>query len=64
MSHDLTLQEIAESIPKSLLNASDKDIEGLQEILEQTLEVRESHKELQRMVKSYTNGHVSSGGQR
>ncbi|QQK75709.1 hypothetical protein HUG15_09120 [Salicibibacter cibarius] len=55
MSQDMNLQQIAESIPKSLLNASDKDVEALQGIIDQTLEVRDAHKELQRMVKDYTS---------
>ncbi|MDF2903586.1 MAG: hypothetical protein K0S25_1224, partial [Bacillus sp. (in: firmicutes)] len=29
---DLTLQQIVEGIPNSLLNASDKDLEGFQRI--------------------------------
>lgn len=55
MSQDLNLQQIVESIPKSLLNASDKDVEAFQAIIDQTLEVRDSHKALQRMVKDYTS---------
>ncbi|WP_158736048.1 hypothetical protein [Alteribacillus sp. YIM 98480] len=54
MNRDLTLKQIAEGIPKSVLNASDKDLEGFQEILDQTIKVREAHKDLQRMVQSYS----------
>lgn len=54
MNRDLTLQQIAEGIPKSILNASDKDIEVFQEIMEQTLKVREAHKELQVMIDTFS----------
>lgn len=60
MNRDLTLKQIAEGIPKSVLNASDKDLEGFQEILDQTIKVREAHKDLQRMVQSYSNPKKSS----
>ncbi|WP_096200502.1 hypothetical protein [Bacillus sp. FJAT-45350] len=60
MSRDLTLQQIAEGLPKSVLNASEKDLEGFQKIIEATLEIREAHKDLQKMIQSYS----SSGIQR
>ncbi|MCL7747355.1 MULTISPECIES: hypothetical protein [Halalkalibacter] len=60
MNRDLSLQQIAEGMTKSLLNASDKDLEGFQKIIDATLELREAHKELQKMVQSYS----SSGIQR
>ncbi len=60
LSRDLTLQQIAEGLPKSVLNASEKDLEGFQKIIEATLEIREAHKDLQKMIQSYS----SSGIQR
>jgi len=52
---DLTLQQIAESIPKSVLNATDKDIEGFQKIIEETIKLREGHRNLQKMIKSFSS---------
>ncbi|MGO4887611.1 hypothetical protein ACJ2A9_07640 [Anaerobacillus sp. MEB173] len=60
MSRDLTLQQIAEGIPKSVLNASEKDLESFQKIIDETVKLREAHKELQRLVKNF----ASSGIQR
>jgi hypothetical protein len=51
---DLTLQQIVESVPKSLLNASDRDLEGFQKILEETIKLREGHRSLQKMVKNFS----------
>jgi hypothetical protein len=51
---DLTLQQIVESVPKSLLNASDRDLEGFQKILEETIKLREGHRNLQKMVKNFS----------
>ncbi len=51
---DLTIQQIAESIPKAILNASDKDIEGFQKIIEETIKLREGHRNLQKMVKNFS----------
>ncbi|WP_442599878.1 hypothetical protein [Neobacillus sp. D3-1R] len=51
---DLTMQQIVESIPKSLLNASDRDLEGFQRILEETIKLREGHKNLQKMIKNFS----------
>ena len=56
MSRDFTLQQIVEGIPKSVLNASDKDLEGFQQILDETIKIRESHKNLQRLIQSYSSG--------
>lgn len=54
---DMTLQQIVEGIPKSVLNASDKDLEGFQKIIEETIKLREGHRNLQKMIKSFsTNG--------
>jgi hypothetical protein len=51
---DLTLQQIVESVPKSLLNASDRDLDGFQKILEETIKLREGHRNLQKMVKNFS----------
>lgn len=48
------MQQIVENIPKSLLNASDRDLEGFQKILEETIKLREGHKNLQKMIKSFS----------
>lgn len=54
MSPEFTLQQIAEGIPKSVLNASDRDLEGFQKIIEETIKLREGHKNLQKMIKNYS----------
>jgi hypothetical protein len=51
---DLTMQQLVESIPKSVLNASDRDLEGFQKIIEETIKLREGHKNLQKMIKSFS----------
>ncbi|OLO26675.1 hypothetical protein BTR23_22270 [Alkalihalophilus pseudofirmus] len=56
MSRDISLQQIAEGIPKSVLNASDKDLEGFQKIMDETIKLRESHKNLQKLIQSYSSG--------
>ncbi|WP_449621137.1 hypothetical protein [Robertmurraya sp. Marseille-Q9965] len=55
MSSEITLQQIAENITKSILNANDKDIEGFQRILEESIKLRESHRSLQKLVKDYSS---------
>ncbi|MCD7035852.1 hypothetical protein LRR81_16530 [Metabacillus sp. GX 13764] len=54
MIQELSLQQIAEGIPKSVLNASDRDIEGFQKIMEETIKLREGHKNLQKLIKTYS----------
>ncbi len=56
VSRDISLQQIAEGIPKSVLNASDKDLEGFQKIMDETIKLRESHKNLQKLIQSYSSG--------
>jgi hypothetical protein len=51
---ELTLQQIVENVPKSLLNASDRDLEGFQKILEETIKLREGHRNLQKMIKNFS----------
>ncbi|MDQ0199471.1 hypothetical protein [Neobacillus ginsengisoli] len=58
MSMELTLQQIVEGIPKSLLNASDRDLEGFQKILEETIRLREAHRNLQKMVKNFSSSAI------
>ncbi|WML53077.1 hypothetical protein RCG17_27710 [Neobacillus sp. PS3-12] len=58
MSIDLTLQKIAEEMPKSVLNASDKDLEGFQKILDETIKLREGHRNLQKMIKSFSSSMI------
>jgi hypothetical protein len=58
MRDDMTLQKIAEGIPKSLLNASDKDLEGFQKIIEETIKLREGHRNLQQMIKSFATSGI------
>lgn len=58
MSQDITLQQIAEGVPKTLLNASDRDIEGFQRIIEETIKLREAHRNLQKMVKNFSTSTI------
>ncbi|MBA9028110.1 MULTISPECIES: hypothetical protein [Bacillaceae] len=58
MSSEINLQQIAESVTRSVLNASDKDLEGFQKIIEETIKVREGHKNLQKLVKSYATSMI------
>ncbi|MBM7605521.1 hypothetical protein JOC75_003544 [Metabacillus crassostreae] len=58
MRDDLTLQQIAEGIPKSVLNASDKDLEGFQQIIEETIKLREGHRNLQKLVKGFSTSTI------
>ena len=53
MSTEVSLQQIAESVTKSVLNANDKDLEGFQRLMDETIKVRESHRNLQRLLKSF-----------
>jgi hypothetical protein len=55
---DLTLQQLAEGVPKSLLNASDKDLEGFQHIIEETIKLREGHRNLQKLIKSFSTSGI------
>lgn len=58
MRDDMTLQKIVEGIPKPLLNASDKDLEGFQQIIEETIKLREGHRNLQQMIKSFSTSAI------
>lgn len=58
MNMDLNIQQIAESVTKAILNASDKDIESFQQIIEETIKLRESHRNLQKMVKSFSTSMI------
>ncbi len=55
---DLTLQQIVEGIPKSLLNASDRELEGFQKIIEETIKLREGQRNLQAMIKSFSTSQI------
>ena len=58
MSTDVSLQQIAESVTKSVLNANDKDLEGFQRLIDETIKVRESHRNLQKLLKSYSTSMI------
>ncbi|WP_223587693.1 hypothetical protein [Neobacillus bataviensis] len=58
MAMELSLQQIVEGIPKSLLNASDRDLEGFQNIIDETIKLREAHRNLQKMVKNFSTSTI------
>ena len=58
MAMELNLQQIVEGLPKSLLNASDRDLEGFQKIIEETVKLREGHRNLQRMIKNFSVSNI------
>lgn len=58
MRDDISLQQLAESLPKSVLNASDKDIEGFQQIIEETIKLREGHRNLQKLIKNFSTSTI------
>ncbi|MBS4211236.1 MULTISPECIES: hypothetical protein [Neobacillus] len=55
---DLTLQQIVEGLPKSLLNATDRDLEGFQKITEEAIKLREGHRNLQKMIKNFSTSTI------
>jgi hypothetical protein len=54
VNRDVTLQQIAEDIPTGIINASDKELEELQRILQEALKLREGHKNLQKLIQNFT----------
>ena len=58
MTPDLTIQQLAETLPKAVLNASDKDLDSFQKIIEETIKLREGHRNLQKMVKSFSTSAI------
>jgi hypothetical protein len=58
ISAEVSLQQIAVSVTKSVLNANDKDLEGFQRLIDETIKVRESHRNLQKLLKSYSTSMI------
>jgi hypothetical protein len=54
VASELSLKQIVEGIPGSLLSATDRDIEGFQKILDETIKLRESHRNLQKMIRNFS----------
>ncbi|MFC3883975.1 hypothetical protein ACFOU2_10940 [Bacillus songklensis] len=57
---ELTLQQLAEGLPRTLLSASDKDLEDFQKIMNESLKLRDGHKHLQKMIQDFTRKGVIS----
>ncbi len=55
---EISLQQIVEGIPRTLLNATDRDLEGFQKILEETIKLREGHRNLQKMIKNFNTSTI------
>ncbi|WP_251550814.1 hypothetical protein [Neobacillus muris] len=55
---ELSLQQIVEGLPKTLLNASDRDLEGFQKIIDETIKLREGHRNLQKMIKNFNTSTI------
>lgn len=51
---EMTLQQLAEGLPRTLLSASDKDLEDFQKIMHESLKLREGHKHLQKMIQEFS----------
>jgi hypothetical protein len=58
MTKDFTLQQIVEVLPKSLLNANEKDLEGFQQIIDETIKLREGHINLQKLIKNFSSSQI------
>lgn len=58
MTKDFTLQQIAEGLPKSLLYATDQDLQGFQHIINETVKLREGHKHLQKLIKEFSTSGI------
>ncbi|WP_318502816.1 hypothetical protein [Bacillus sp. T3] len=55
MASEISLKQIVEGIPSSLLSASDRDLEGFQKIIDETIKLRESHRNLQKMIRNFSS---------
>ncbi len=55
---ELTLQQLAEGLPRTLLSASDKDLEDFQKIMHESMKLREGHKHLQKMIQDFSRKNV------
>lgn len=60
MALDLSLKQIVEGIPNTLLTASDRDLEGFQKIIDETIKLRESHRNLQKLIKNFSTSTIQS----
>lgn len=60
MASELSLKQIVEGIPNSLLSASDRDLEGFQKIIEETIKLRESHRNLQKMIRNFSTSTIKT----
>lgn len=60
VASELSLKQIVEGIPSSLLSASDRDLEGFQKIIEETIKLRESHRNLQKMIRNFSTSTIKS----
>ncbi len=58
VSMDLTLKQLVEGLPKTLLNASDRDLEGFQKIIDETVKLREGHRNLQKMINNFSTSTI------
>lgn len=58
MNMELTLQQLVEGVPRTLLNATDRDLEGFQKIIEETIKLREGHRNLQKMIKNFSTSNI------
>ncbi|OIK16172.1 hypothetical protein BIV60_05905 [Bacillus sp. MUM 116] len=58
VTKDYTLQQLAEGLPKSLLNASDQELQGFQMIIDETIKLREGHRNLQKLIKSFSTAQI------
>jgi hypothetical protein len=55
---EMSLQQIVEGLPKTLLNATDRDLEGFQKIIDETIKLREGHRNLQKMIKNFSTSTI------
>lgn len=58
VTKDFALQQIVEGLPKSLLNATDQDLQGFQHIIDETIKLREGHKNLQKLIKEFSTSMI------
>ncbi|MEW9052917.1 MAG: hypothetical protein AB2392_17280 [Neobacillus sp.] len=55
---EMSLQQIVEGLPKTLLNATDRDLEGFQKIIDETIKLRDGHRNLQKMIKNFSTSTI------
>jgi hypothetical protein len=56
---EVSLLQVAEGLSKTIINATDQELEAFQKVIQESLKLREGHKNLHKLIQNFSGKNIN-----